>query len=298
MKVFVSYSHQQGEWVRDALVPVLRASGCDVLIDWERFRAGFAVVGQMDSTQDKADRHVLVLTRDYLQSDYCRHEMDRAIRLDPDFTKGKIIPTKLDDSKLPRKIKTPNPLYVDLRNGGAADQWRLLITQSGGVLAMEAPAWLAALDKAKRHLERQECVNLQVNGDADWRAWLDQLCETRFSKLNIVDLENPAAVSRNGLISEMLRVTGRSRAVPAPPDDLPELARAFADGRRSHVAIAHFHRVAERQHYGMDLFSSLRFMVMDARQLVLLVQTRQPVATLLPAGHVLSKIDFKTVELG
>jgi hypothetical protein len=37
---------------------------------------------------------------------------------------------------------------------------------------------------------------------------------------------------------------------------------------------------------------------MDARQLVLLVQTRQPVATLLPPGHELSKIDFKTVALG
>ena len=60
----------------------------------------------------------------------------------------------------------------------------------------------------------------------------------------------------------------------------------------------HFHRVAERPHYGIDLFASLRFMVMDARQLVLLVHTRQPVATLLPPDHALSKIDFKTVELG
>jgi hypothetical protein len=39
-------------------------------------------------------------------------------------------------------------------------------------------------------------------------------------------------------------------------------------------------------------------MVMDARQLVLLVQTRQPVVTLLPPGHELSQIDFKTVVLG
>ena len=38
--------------------------------------------------------------------------------------------------------------------------------------------------------------------------------------------------------------------------------------------------------------------MMDARQLVLLAQTRQPIATLLPSGHELSKIDFKTVELG
>jgi hypothetical protein len=294
MKVFVSYSHQQGAWVHDALVPVLRASGSDILVDWERFKAGFAVVGQMDGTQDKADRHVLVITGEYLTSKYCVHEMDRAIGLDPGFTNGKVIPVRLDGAKLPAKFAKPNPLYVDLRDGEAGDQWRLLIQQCGGELRMQAPTWIAALDKAKRHLVRNECVNLQVNSEVDWRAWLDQLCETRFSTLNIVDLENPAAVSRKGLISEMLRVTGRSRAVPRPPDDLPELAKAFADGRRSYVALVHFHRVAERRRYGMDLFSSLRFMVMDARQLVLLVQTRQPV----PPGHELSKIDFKTVELG
>jgi hypothetical protein len=298
MRVFVSYSHQQGAWVRDALVPVLRASGAEVLIDWKRFKAGFAVAGQMDGTQDKADRHLLILTTEYLASDYCQHEMARAIQLDPAFSAGKVIPVRLDGAALPRKIKTPNPLYVDLRDPAAGDQWRLLIERSGGELHMQAPAWLAALDKAKRHLERHECVNLQVRGEVDWRAWLDQLCETRFPKLDIVDLENPAAVSRQGLISELLRATGRSRAVPRHPYDLPELAKAFADGRRSHVALLHFHRVAQRKGYGIDLFSSLRFMVMDARQLVLLAQTRQPVTTLLPPGHELSKIDFKTVELG
>jgi hypothetical protein len=159
-------------------------------------------------------------------------------------------------------------------------------------------AWSVALEKAARHLERDESVNVVVQGDVDWWAWLEELRATRFSKLSIVDLENPAAVSRNGLISEILRVTGRSRAVPPPPDDLPELARAFADGRRSYVAFANFRRVAERKHYGMDLFSSLRFMVMHARQLILLVQTRQPVAALLPPEHEMSPIDFKTVELG
>jgi hypothetical protein len=107
--------------------------------------------------------------------------MDRAIRLDPDFTAGKVIPVKLDDASLPGKIKNPNPLYVDLRSRDAADQWQLLIEQCGGDLRTEAPAWLVALDKAKRHLERHECVNLLVRGEVDWRAWLDQLCETRFS---------------------------------------------------------------------------------------------------------------------
>jgi hypothetical protein len=38
-------------------------------------------------------------------------------------------------------------------------------------------------------------------------------------------------------------------------------------------------------HYGNDLFSSLRWLVMDARQLVLLAQTNVPIANLLPPKH-------------
>ena len=246
MKVFVSYCHRQGDWVRDALVPVLRASGAEVLVDWERLRAGFAVVGEMDATQEKADRHVLALTGDYLASTYCVHEMNRAIRLDPGFTAGKVIPVKLDGAKLPAKIARPNPLYVDLRNAAADDQWRLLIRQCGGELRMPAPAWIAALDKTRRHLERNECVNVVVQGDVAWRAWLEELRATRFSKLAEVDLENPLAVPRPGLISEILRAAGRGRAVPAVPDDLPELARGLMEGGRSYVALRHFHRVADR----------------------------------------------------
>jgi TIR domain len=296
MKVLVSYCHRQGDWVRDALVPVLRASGADVRVDWERLRPGYALIGEMDATQDQADCHVLAISTDYLASKYCVHEMDRAIRLDPGFAKGKIIPVKLDGAPLPAKIT--KLIYVDLRNDQADDQWRLLIKQCGDELGMAAPAWLAALDKTRRHLERNECVNVVVAGDVDWRAWLDELRKSRFPKLAMVDLEHPAAVPRNGLIGEILRAAGRSRAVLAPPDDLPELARGLEAAGRSYIALKHFHRVADRPHYGADLFSSLRYLVMDARQLVLLAQTRQPVATLLPPGHELSKIDFKTVELG
>lgn len=75
MKVFVSYSHAQGEWVLDRLVPCLKAGGAGVLIDVERFRAGGGVHRQMDATQDQADRHVLVLSAAYL-ADPPPHRLD------------------------------------------------------------------------------------------------------------------------------------------------------------------------------------------------------------------------------
>jgi hypothetical protein len=67
-KVFISYSHQQGTWVWDRLVPVLKAGGVEVLIDRERFTAGRALLGQMDATQASADVNVLVFSPDYVAS--------------------------------------------------------------------------------------------------------------------------------------------------------------------------------------------------------------------------------------
>ena len=177
MKVFVSYAHQQQDWVRGSLVPVLEASGAEVLVDYKHFRASRRVIGQMDDLQDQADRQLLVITAAYLASPHCCHEMERALALDPNFDGDRVVPIRRDDAPLPDAIRDPDPLYVDLRKDDAADPWRLLIEQAGGVLHMDAPAWLAALDQAKRHLERHECVNLLVRGDVDWRAWLHQLCE-------------------------------------------------------------------------------------------------------------------------
>ncbi|HTW69485.1 MAG TPA: hypothetical protein VME47_06335 [Acetobacteraceae bacterium] len=40
MKVFVSYSHAQSDWVQDRLPPVLEAGGADVLVDYRHFDRG------------------------------------------------------------------------------------------------------------------------------------------------------------------------------------------------------------------------------------------------------------------
>ena len=76
------------------------------------------------------------------------------------------------------------------------------------------------------------------------------------------------------------------------------LAEAFDHGGRSLLALQHFDFVSEREHYGFHLFSSLRWLAMNKRQLVLLARTAVPISTLLPPRHKLFEIDFKTVEPG
>jgi hypothetical protein len=77
-RVFISYSHRQAQWVRDRLLPVLRAGGAEPLVDNERMVGREPVVGQMDALQDQSEFTVAVITADYQASSYCMHEYGRA----------------------------------------------------------------------------------------------------------------------------------------------------------------------------------------------------------------------------
>ena len=118
MRIFVSYSHRQGDWVWNRLVPCLRAGGAEILIDRERSMLGKGVVGQMDAVQDTADRHLLVLSPEYLASGYCKHEMKRALKKDPKFGDGRYC--RFSGSSAlpsPKEFKAWNaPLWADLRD--------------------------------------------------------------------------------------------------------------------------------------------------------------------------------------
>ena len=274
MKVFVSYNHAQSDWVWDRLVPCLKSGGAEVLIDRDRFRAGGGVYRQMDTTQDEADRHVLVLSAEYLASAPCQHEMQRAIGRDPTFAAHIVLPLRRDGAIMPDALKGLDPnLYADLRDDLRADQWRLLLNECGMGLGASAPEWLAARDETVRYLESNRSVNLVVHGDVRWRELIDELLGRPALKLAAVDLENPVAVPRDRFIAALLAELGAARPVPPAPYDLPVLGQALQALGRSRVVLQHFDMVLHRQDYNVDLFAALRYLVMDVRQLVLLVQS-------------------------
>ena len=131
-KLFISYSHRQSDWVVSDLKPVLTASGADVLIDADRFRSGKGVKGQMDGLQDQADLSLLVLTSDYLASDYCMHELRRAVAKDPDFTQGSTIPVFREASATPAELLGADPvLYINLQDTRNEQAWDRLLKSCG-----------------------------------------------------------------------------------------------------------------------------------------------------------------------
>src|SRR5262245_42628189 len=126
-KVFISYSHTQEHWVVDRLVPCLRAGGAQILIDRELFEAGHRVTGQMDARQEGAELSLLLLSPEYLKSEYCLHEMTRAIDQHSKSPDGKIVPVIRTDCELPENLRSLELLHVDLRNDKNAAQWDSLL---------------------------------------------------------------------------------------------------------------------------------------------------------------------------
>jgi hypothetical protein len=297
VKVFISYSHAQADWVRHRLEPCLTAGGVEVRIDRRHFVAGRAVLAQMDAVQDQAERHVLVLSREYLESSMCLHEMERAISIDPTFGRQIVVPVRLDGADLPNNIKRANSLYVDLRDENRADQWQRLLVACGASLGAAAPDWLAARDEVLHLLSQDKSVNLVVRGSVRWQGLIEDLMARPTLRLARVDLQDPATVPRRGLVHTILGALGVSGHVPDPPDDLPRLGDILAKLGRSRLALYHFDMVLHRPDYDANLFAALRYVIMDRRQLVLLIQSRTPLSGLLPGDCPLSELDLKTVEL-
>ncbi len=301
-RVFVSYSHKQGPWVWERLVPILRAAGCaEVFIDKERFKAGRGVKGQMDATQDQADVSLLVLTPDYLASDYCRHEMDRAIAVDPHFEHGKLLPVKRADCNLSTFQRASNPpLWVDLTKDSDLASWALLLKSLDATcLKTSAPHWLEVRDEIVRKLrDQQHSVNLVIHGQPNWHALRDHLKEEWLPRLATVNLDDPATATLPGLVGAILRACGCAVDVPNGNGCVAALDALKSAPSQLLLAFTHFDNVrARKRAYGQDIFFALRFMIADRRKMVLLVESRAPAKELLPRDHPLSGLDFHVVEL-
>jgi hypothetical protein len=297
-KVFISYRHGDAAWVRDTLYPVLSAGGAQVVVDYKDFDAGIALRKQISEKQAIADVHLLVLTPDYFTSAYCLEEMRRAAATDPQFEKGTVLPIVLQQCVLPPEIKGGEPLHVDLSGARNLDAegWDRVMKACGADLGMSPPHWLRAYLATRKALEERRSVNLLVKGHPKWRELID-LLKLALPELGVVDLESGKTATQRGLVGEILRaLVNFSSELPRSDEHLAEFERLLEAASPTLLALKHFDRVRERKYDG-DLYSSLRYLIMEKRRLTLLVESRGPFATLLPKNHALSFLEMETVEL-
>src|SRR5215510_2417096 len=232
-KVFVSYCHRQGEWVLNRLVSCLRAGGAEVYIDHERFKAGLGVIGQLDAMQDAAEITVLVLSPDYLKSDYCRHEMARALGPDPHID-GSTIPIKQQECEMLEEIKAADLLWVDLCDDKDIAQWELLLQACEVDLGADAPHWLDVRDEILRSLQYNESINLVVIGqpqaiEPKWKELIEQLNDHLSApKLEQFYLHKGQAATRPFPAEAILYACGIKMAIPDVPADLSVLDKAIS----------------------------------------------------------------------
>ncbi len=137
-------------------------------------------------------------------------------------------------------------------------------------------------------------------GQARWRPLLDHLRHNPALGLGVVKLDSTEAMSRPSLVQEILKQCGcrRHGRVPDKPKDLVELGHALkALPRAPRLALTSFDHVSHRlDDYEVDLFVALRDLMED-RKLILLIQSRTPLTSLLPQNHPMSTITIKSVEL-
>ncbi len=90
--VFVSYSHKDLSWVSDILVNKLREGGVRVLLDETDFEIGRSSIENMTNAVKQSRRTLVVLTPEWVGSDWTQFEALITTQLDPSGRDRRLIP--------------------------------------------------------------------------------------------------------------------------------------------------------------------------------------------------------------
>ena len=102
---FISYSHKNSAWVRDTLRSRLEGEGLRVCIDYRDFEPGAPSLTEMERAILQSRKTLLVLTPDYLDSEWAEFENILASTLDPAARRRRVIPLLLKPCELPLRIR-------------------------------------------------------------------------------------------------------------------------------------------------------------------------------------------------
>ncbi|HEY0606389.1 MAG TPA: TIR domain-containing protein [Herpetosiphonaceae bacterium] len=102
--VFISYSHADSRWVQGWLLPHLQAVGLCVCIDFQNFDVGVPSIINMERAIDYSRHTLLVLTPDWVASEWRELEVLLIQSIDPAARQRRMIPILLRPCEPPRRI--------------------------------------------------------------------------------------------------------------------------------------------------------------------------------------------------
>jgi hypothetical protein len=111
---FISYSHKDRPWVDRHLLPALERAGLRVAIDYRDFPLGRIAQENMERVVGSSRHIVLVMSPNWVQSEWSGFEYFFASADDPVAREGKIVPLLIAATELPRRHQFRT--YADLTN--------------------------------------------------------------------------------------------------------------------------------------------------------------------------------------
>jgi tetratricopeptide (TPR) repeat protein len=128
--VFISYSSRDGAWVKSELLPRIEQAGLKAFIDYRDFTRGAPSIKEMQRGVVECRKTLVVLTPDYVQSEWCDLESIMAQTLSPANRDLRIIPLLKQECEKPLYVGALT--HIDFTDGADLDlAWRQLLTALG-----------------------------------------------------------------------------------------------------------------------------------------------------------------------
>ncbi|HKZ85560.1 MAG TPA: TIR domain-containing protein [Anaerolineae bacterium] len=172
--VFISYSPKDQAWVRDWLLPRLEKAGFGVAVDFRDFVVGMPRIENIERAIENSRRTIVVLTPDWLDSEWNAFEALLLRTTDPAARRRKLMPVLLKPCELPQAIAS-----LEAADFAAERHWerqcQRLIRDVEDVIAVPAPWTEGGVRDVARwkrwlHRYRREARRAALMGFGVWLA--------------------------------------------------------------------------------------------------------------------------------
>lgn len=136
--VFISYSSRDQAWVRGELLKRIEQAGLKAFVDYRDFTRGAPSIKEMERGVVKCRKTLLVLTPEYIASEWCEIESIMVATLSPANRDLRLIPLLKTACDKPPRIAALT--HIDFTDGADLDlAWRQLLTALGAAPELPLP---------------------------------------------------------------------------------------------------------------------------------------------------------------
>jgi hypothetical protein len=196
--VFISYSHDDRDWVRKELLPRLEQAGLKVIIDYRDFVIGMPSLVNIETAVDNSRYTLVVLTPAWLESQWAEFEGLLVSTRDPAGRKRKLIPLMLEPcQQLPPRIAMLTYADFTVPSQRDTEMERLLksIGPPESLLSLQSPEKEPS-DTALRRIDAATPSHAQVGQR------IDLLVQVRFPDSPLLGIEEWSTTQRPSAIEQ------------------------------------------------------------------------------------------------